>query len=109
METSRTLMFVTQTGDALRELVTTRRRQILDAAARHHGRRVRIFGSVARGDAADGSDVDFLVDFDEESSLFDLMHLSKELEDLLGRPVDVVSAGGLKPRDRHLLEEAVDL
>ena len=93
----------------MRDLVTARRQEILDAAARHHGRTVRIFGSVARGDATDRSDVDFLVDFDDDSSLFDLIHLSQELEELRGRRVDVISTGGLKPRDRHLFEQAVDL
>lgn len=93
----------------LRDLLDARRDAILELAARHRGRRVRVFGSVARGDDHSGSDIDLLVDFDEGSSLFDLMHLTRELEDLLGHPVDVVSSGGLKDRDREILAEAVDL
>lgn len=93
----------------LREHLARHRREILDAAARHRGRRVRLFGSVARGDDRPDSDIDLLVDFETGSSLFDLMHLSAELERLLGRPVDVVSAGGLKARDDYLLREAIDL
>ena len=68
-----------------------------------------MFGSVARGDDRPDSDIDFLADFERGSSLFDLLHLTRELEDLLDRPVDVVSTGGLKERDRHILDEAIDL
>jgi predicted nucleotidyltransferase len=78
-------------------------------AARHHANRVRLFGSVARGDEGPDSDIDLLVDFDQDSSLFDLMRMTRELEELLGHPVDVVSAGGLKDRDRHILSESADL
>jgi predicted nucleotidyltransferase len=78
-------------------------------ASRHHASRVRLFGSAARGDDRPDSDIDLLVDFDEDSSLFDLMRMSRELEALLGRAVDVVSAGGLKTRDRAILAESVDL
>jgi uncharacterized protein len=72
-------------------------------------REARLFGSAARGDDRPDSDIDLLVDFDEDSSLFDLMRMSRELEALLGRAVDVVSAGGLKTRDRAILAESVDL
>ncbi len=95
-------------GDA-RALVTEHRDEILDIARRHRGQRVRLFGSVARGEDRQDSDIDFLVDFDAESSLFDLMHLARDLEGLLGRSVDVVSVGGLRPRDERVLAEAVDL
>jgi predicted nucleotidyltransferase len=93
----------------LRLLVESRREQVLAIASRHHAGRVRLFGSAARGDDRPDSDIDLLVDFDEDSSLFDLMRMSRELEALLGRPVDVVSAGGLKTRDRAILAESVDL
>lgn len=59
--------------------------------------------------APDCVHIDLLVDFDEDSFLFDLMRMSRELEALLGRAVDVVSAGGLKSRDRAILAESVDL
>lgn len=94
---------------SLRELLAAHRHDIRETVARHRGRRVRIFGSVARGDASAGSDVDLLVDFEMGSSLFDLLHLQHDLEELLGRPVDVVSTGGLTPRDDHILREAQDL
>ncbi len=96
-------------GASLRALVEQRRDDIKTIAARHHGRRVRLFGSVARGDERDGSDIDLLVDFSPGSSLFDLLRLNRELEELFRRPVDVVSRGGLKARDRAILDEAIEL
>jgi predicted nucleotidyltransferase len=94
---------------ARRELVETRRDDIRAVVRRHRGRSVAVFGSVARGDESSTSDIDFLVDFEPGSSLFDLLHLIEELEMLLGVPVDVVSAGGLKDRDDHIRREAVPL
>ena len=93
----------------LRALVESMREQVMAIAARHHASRVRPFGSAARGDDRPDSDIDLLVDFDQESSLFDLMRMERDLEALLGRRVDVVSAGGLKSRDSAILAESVDL
>lgn len=70
---------------------------------------MRLFGSLARGEERPTSDIDLLVDFSEGSSLFDLIRMARELEALLGRSVDVISVGGLKPRDSHILAEARDL
>jgi uncharacterized protein len=92
-----------------RSLIDERREEIVDLVRRHRGRSIAIFGSVARGDDDDGSDIDFLVDFEPGSSLFDLLHLQDELSELLGGPVDVVSIGGLKPRDEHIRAEAIPL
>lgn len=89
-----------------RDLVAARRDEIFAVVRRHRGRRVSVFGSVARGDETPTSDIDFLVEFEPGSSLFDLLHVSEELEALLGVPVDVVSAGGLKERDAHIRQEA---
>jgi len=86
------------------------RPQIDEIARRHGARRVRIFGSVARGTADAGSDVDFLVDLEEGRSLLDLGGLLTDLEALLGTRVDVATPGGLKRRIRaRVLEEAVPL
>jgi predicted nucleotidyltransferase len=93
----------------LRSLVDARREEVLAVAVRHHARRVRLFGSVARGEERPDSDIDLLVDFGQDSSLFDLMRMTRELEELLGHSVDIVSAGGLKDRDRHIISESVDL
>ena len=68
-----------------------------------------MFGSVARGDETPESDIDFLVEFEPGSSLFDLMDLQEALGQLLGVPVDVVSVGGLKDRDDHIRREAVPI
>ena len=69
-------------------------------AARYGDRNVRVFGSVARGDADEASDIDSLVEMDPARSLFDLGGLQLELEALLGWRVDVVSERGLKARVR---------
>ena len=87
-----------------------RRDEILALAARHGARNVRVFGSVARGEADERSDVDFLIDMDKGRSLLDLAGLHLDLEDLLARPVDVATANGLKERIRgRVLAEAVAL
>ena len=91
----------------LRELVERRRGEVLSVAARHRARRIAVFGSVARGDETPGSDLDFLVEFEAGSSLFDLVRLQDDLAVLLGHPVDVVSLGGLLPRDEDVRQDAV--
>jgi hypothetical protein len=86
-----------------------RRDKILAAARRRRASRVRVFGSVAQGDARLDSDVDFLVEFDPEASLVDQVGLIQDLERLLGVGVDVVSSGGLRPRHEAIRAEALDL
>lgn len=76
-------------------------RQAIIAAAEAHGMsNVRVFGSVARGEDTEHSDVDFLVDVNVEGtvSLLDLIGLEQEVSDLLGRPVDLGLASSLKSR-----------
>ena len=82
---------------------------ILRLAGKRRARRIAVFGSVARGEARRGSDVDLLVDFEPGVSLLDQVALFQDLEELLGVGVDVVSRSGLKPRDNHIRGEAVDL
>ena len=77
-----------------------KRTAILDIARRHGAGNVRVFGSVARGEARSDSDIDFLVDLDPGRSLFDLGGLAMDLEEFLGRPVDVVTERGLRERIR---------
>lgn len=77
------------------ELVAAERARILEIAGRHGARNVRVFGSVARGEAGPESDVDFLVDFQAGRSLLDQVALVGDLEDLLGCKVDVVTESGL--------------
>ena len=94
----------------LNNLLKSRREEILSIAARHGARNVRIFGSVARGEDDDKSDIDLLVEFESGRSLLDHAGLWLELQDLLGCKVDVVSERGIKPRIRErVLREAVPL
>ena len=89
------------------ELLKEKRDEILRVCARHGARNVRVFGSVARGEADEKSDLDLLVEFEPESSLLDQAALVLELEQLLGRRVDVVSEGGLYwLLRRRILKEA---
>ena len=98
----------TQGSDRLRRLVREHRREILEAAARHGARDVRLFGSAARGEADESSDVDFLVAFDDNVGLFDHVGLILELESLLGVRVDVANQVALQPAIREqVLREAV--
>ena len=83
---------------------------ILAIAARHGARNVRLFGSVARGDARPDSDIDLLVDLEPGRSLLDHVGLWQDLEELLGRRVDVVVDGGLSPHlEKRILAEATPL
>lgn len=91
----------------LRALIEAQREEIKAAVHRYKGRAVAVFGSVARGDESSESDIDFLVEFDKGSSLFDLGDLQDALAELLGRPVDVVSLGGLLPRDHQIRRDAI--
>lgn len=76
-------------------LIKEKRDEILQIAARHGARNVRVFGSVARGDARSDSDIDFLVEMEPDRSLLDLIGMKQDLENLLGRSVDVVTEPGL--------------
>lgn len=88
-------------------LVESKKGEILRIAAKHGARNVRVFGSVARGEARPDSDVDFLVDMQPGRTLLDLGGLLMDLRDLLGLSVDVVTEQGLKPRIRQrILKEA---
>jgi uncharacterized protein len=87
-----------------------RREQILALANSHGARNVRVFGSVARGEATQESDLDLVVDFDAGRSLMDHGELVMDLEETLGCRVDVVSARGLRERFRErVLADAVPL
>jgi predicted nucleotidyltransferase len=92
------------------EVLRTKRQQVLQIARQHGAHHVRIFGSVARGDVQPDSDIDFLVEMEPGRSLLDIGGLVMELQQLLGRSVDVVTERGLKSRIRaRVLAEAIPL
>jgi len=82
------------------------RNEIIRIAARHGAGNLRVFGSVARGDAGPESDVDLLVDMESDRSFLDLVGLGQDLEELLHRKVDVLTDESLHPmlRQRILAE-----
>jgi predicted nucleotidyltransferase len=94
----------------LEERLREKREDILHVCAKYGARNVRVFGSVARGEADAQSDLDFLVELEPGRPLFDLGGLQYAVEQLLGCPVDVVTERALKVhiRDR-VLQEAVPL
>ena len=85
------------------------RDEILRIVRLNRGKRAYLFGSTARGDDGESSDIDLLIEFEEGSSLFDLKHVEEDLSGLLGVHVDVVSAGGLLERDEHIRREAIPI
>ena len=87
-------------------LIENNRAEILALAERHGIRNVRVFGSMARGDADDASDVDLLVSLPSDKTGLALGALLMDVQDLLHRRVEVVTEGGLHPalRDRVLRE-----
>ena len=94
----------------VRELLLSKRDEILRIAAKYGASNVRVFGSVARGEAGPESDVDLLVEFGPDSSLLDHVALLQDLEDMLSRKVDVVNEKALHHRIRDgVLREAAPL
>lgn len=92
------------------ELLRQRRNEILKLASQHGARTVRVFGSAARGEADGDSDIDFLVELEPDRTLFDLGALLMDLQDLLGRKIDIVTDDSIYwLLRRRILKEAVPL
>ena len=92
------------------EILGDKREEILRIAAKHGVTSIRVFGSVARGEAGPDSDVDFLIEAGEQVPPWFPGGLVADLEDLLGRHVDVVEPASLRPRLKpHVMAEAVFL
>jgi predicted nucleotidyltransferase len=92
------------------ELLSTKREEIHRIAARYGASNVRVFGSVARGEADEQSDIDLLVDLEPKRSLLELAGLLVDLEELLGCTVDVVPEDSLRKRIKdRVLKEAIAL
>ena len=79
------------------------RPQIMELAHQYRARSVSVFGSCVRGEMRADSDIDFLVDFEEEYTLLDIAGMMNGLEDLLGRKMDVID----RPSLRQELQESV--
>jgi predicted nucleotidyltransferase len=92
------------------ELVNEKRGEILRIAEANGARRVRVFGSIAHGTARPDSDLDLLVDLKPGSTLLDLVAIKQDVEDLLGRPVHVLTEAAVSPYIREeVLRNAVPL
>lgn len=92
------------------DVLKVKRNDILRLASQHGAHHVRVFGSVARGEAGPASDVDLLVQMDSGRSLLDLIELTQELESVLQRKVDVLTDEGLSPYLKERIQaEAVPL
>jgi hypothetical protein len=88
-------------------LLKTKRARILELAAVHGARNVRVFGSTARGTSGARSDLDLLVEMEPGRTLLDEIGLHQDLEKLLGRKVDLLTDGGVSPHLReHIYAEA---
>jgi predicted nucleotidyltransferase len=94
----------------VRESLRRHRREILSKQMRHGACNVRVFGSIARGDDHEESDVDLLVDTEPRRTLLDVIALEQDLQQLLGRKVDVLTDAGLSPYlQGGILAEATSL
>ena len=95
---------------SLLELIKNKKKEILNLAEKYGAYNIRIFGSVARGEDDEKSDIDFLVDFKKGVSLLDWGGLLMDLRDLLGHNVDVATESVLKKRIKdRVLKEAKPL
>lgn len=94
----------------IQELLQLKREEILQIAAEHGAYNVQIFGSVARGEARIDSDIDFWVEIESGRNLLDRIALIQDLENLLGRKVDVAKLKNLHPSiQEKVLQEAISL
>jgi predicted nucleotidyltransferase len=97
-------------GLGIQDIVGEKRTDILRLAAKYGASNVRVFGSVARGEARPDSDIDFLMQFPEDTSIFDLVGLWQELTHLLAREVDLIADHPSGGQMMHIaLKEAVPL
>lgn len=101
---------ITEMVMELRHLLRDKRAEIFAIAAKYGASNIRVFGSVARGEEHPDSDVDFLVEIEPGKSLLDQIALMQDLEELLGRKVDVAEPETLHERIRdRVLQDAVPL
>ncbi len=90
--------------------IMERRENILKIAKAHGATNIKIFGSYAHGDEQPGSDIDLLVELEPGRSLLDIIAIKQDIEDMINRRVDVVTAGALSPYIREeIMKEAIAL
>ncbi len=87
------------------ETLRTHKQEIIALANQYGAGNIRVFGSVARGEANKSSDIDLLIDIQKDKSLMDFARLKVSLEDLLGEDVDLVESGSIKPRLKQFVDE----
>jgi len=94
----------------IEEILKEKREEILQIAAKHGVKSIRVFGSTARGELREGSDIDFLIEVEGPTTPWFPGGLLADLEELLGRRVDVVEVDAIRePLRRYVLQEAVPL
>jgi predicted nucleotidyltransferase len=94
----------------IEQLLKEKRQDILLVADKYGAHNIRVFGSVARGEADEKSDLDLLVEFKPKVRLFDWLHMEMDLEKLLGVSVDIVEEKALKGKMvQRVLKDAVPL
>ncbi len=92
------------------DILKNKRDEILDIASRYGARKIRIFGSILRGETKLNSDIDLLVELESGRSLLDIIAIKQDLEDLLGCKVDVVTEAAVSPYIRdEVIGQAVSL
>ncbi len=97
-------------GLGIDDLLNEKRGEILQLAEKYGASNVRVFGSVARGEATEQSDIDLLVTAAEDATVFDMVGLWRDLQALLGREVSLISDGLDDERFLQIVqEEAVPL
>lgn len=90
--------------------IKSKREEILDIARKYGATNLRVFGSMARGEESPKSDLDIIVEMEKGSSLLDIISIKQDIEELLGRKVDVVTEASISPYIRNnVLREAVNL
>jgi len=90
------------------EILKSRRSELIALAQKHGASNIRVFGSVSRREENNDSDIDILVDMAEDASLLDLARLKNDLEDLLGRSIDITTKPALHPMlAGTILKEAI--
>lgn len=90
--------------------IKSKREAILDIAKKYGATKLSVFGSMARGEESPESDVDIIVEMEKGSSLLDIIAIKQDIEELLGRKVDIVTEASISPYIRNtVLKEAVNL